>query len=137
MAHHGDARFAESFYFGKDLHAALELDGLRARLEQHTGVGDRVLRRLVGVVGKIAHDQRPGLGAGHGGDMMPDLVQSHLRRVGITENDHAHRIAHENQRHTRFIKQPRRRIIVSRQRRNIFAARPGLGNPFGRDFFHD
>ena len=135
VAHDGDAGPAQRDDFRHDRDAALELHRLRAGLDEHARVGHRGLGRLVGVIGKIGDDERPGLRARDGGDMMADLLERHLGRVRITEHDHADRIADEDQRHARLVEQPRGGVIVARSARELSRRAPWPGRIHsGRDF---
>ena len=69
--------------------AAFQFHRLRAGLDQAPRVRDRLLRRVVGADGKIGHEQRPLHPARRGPGVMQHFLERHLRRVGITEHDHA------------------------------------------------
>ena len=134
VAHDGDAGIAHGANLRHDLNAAFQLDRLGARQGEEVGIGDRIGGGLVGVIRQIGHDKRTGFGTGNGGDMVPHLGERNLCRVGITEDDHADRIAHQNERHAGLVEQSRGRIIVGGQRRDFLAARLGRANPVGGDF---
>ena len=59
----------------------------------------------------------------------------YMRRVRITQNHHAERITDENERNARLVEQFRHGKIISRERRNIFAAIFHRANRFDGVFF--
>ena len=52
--------------------------------------------------------------------MMLHFGHGDQRGIGITQNHHAKRIAHQDQWNTGFIEQLRRREIIGRQGRNLW-----------------
>src|ERR1051325_3343919 len=53
---------------------------------------------------------------------MQHFVQRYIRRIVVTEDHHAYRVAHENDVDATLIEQARSRIIVRRQRRDLLTA---------------
>jgi hypothetical protein len=58
--------------------------------------------------------------------MVFHIFHCHQRRVRVSENQHSHCITDVNEWHIGLIEQLRRRIIVSRQRRDPLLAFHGL-----------
>jgi hypothetical protein len=85
---------------------------------QATSALDREFRAIVGVDGEIGRDQRRRGAASDRAGMMEDIVDLHVRRVGIAEYCHSKRIPDQEQIETRFIKDPCRSEVIGGQRAN-------------------
>src|ERR1051325_4638972 len=66
--------------------------------------------------------------------MVFDFVHGHVRSIGIAEDDHSKRVAHENQRKARFVEQAGHRKIIGCQGGDFLAARLHTANGVSRDF---
>ena len=95
----------------------------RAGGNQSSCIRHRVVNCLITFERQIAAEQRIRFRARGGADVMLHFRHRDMRRVRITEHDHAERIADEQKWHARFIEQFRHRKIISRERGNFFAAR--------------
>ena len=113
--------------------AAFQLHGLRACFDQETSVGHGLLRCGVGFEGEIGHDQRAAHGAGHRTRVMPHVGNRHRGGVRVAEDDHAERVSHEDDIDTAFIEEARRRVVISRERGDLFTARFHSGQSLAMD----
>ena len=66
--------------------------------------------------------------------MMLHFRHRYMRRVRITQHDHAERIADKNQRNARLIEQLRHRKIIRRERGDFLAATFHRADRFHGDF---
>ncbi len=117
-----------------DFAPAFGLHKFRPGRDQPSGIGHRLVRRLVTSERQVRPEQGARFRAGGGADMMLHLRHRHVRGVRIAEHDHAQRIADENQRNARLVEQLRHRKIIGRERGDLFAARFHGADGFGGDF---
>ena len=97
MAHHRHLGVDEGLHHVDPLAAPLQLHRLGPGPDQSGGVAHRVLDRdVVAHPRHVAHDQRPGLGPGHGGDVVGHVVDGDLQSVVVAEDDHGEAVADED-----------------------------------------
>ena len=136
MRNDGDAALNDGLDLRDVRAASLQLHRLGAGLRQDARAGDRLFGRRVGRNGQIGDDHRALHRARHGAGVMPHVLQRHQRRVRIAEHHHAERIADQHEIDSALIQQPRRGIIIGRERCDLFSAalhRVKGGDPFSTE----
>ncbi len=113
---------------------ALGLHKLRAGGNEPFCILHRRRNASVTAIRQVRAKQCARSGAGGGADVMFHLSHRHMRRVRITEHDHAQRIADEDERYARLVEQLCHRKIVGGERGDFFAARFHGANGINRDF---
>ena len=110
--------------------AAFEFHGISSGCHEPAGGFERLPRGAVGVDGEIGDDEGLGFRPCDGLQMVEDVVEGDVRGVGKTEDDHAQRVADEEDIDPRFIEQAGHRIVVAGERgegRGTFPAGDGGG----------
>jgi hypothetical protein len=115
----------------------LELDALESPVLDHLPRAlDRLRRRdLIAHERHVADEVRALEPASDRAPVVADVVERHGERVGKPLDDHAERVAHENDVHPRFVDEARHREIVGRDHRHgrcaethLSAAKLGRGH---------
>ena len=132
MAHDRDLGVEEGFDDGEALAASLDLDRRAPTLgHQAAGVAHGVAQaRVVAQPGHVAHHQRAGTDPVDGGRVVDDVVDRHLEGRLVAEDDHAERVADEDQVGPTGIGHAGRRDVVRSHHRETAAA-------LGRDDLRD
>src|SRR5690606_3318272 len=123
VSHHRDSQLDQPPNAWDDGGTPLELHRLGARLLQKaTGCLNSLLRGSIGEKRHIADDERALAPTDHGFGVVEHVVEGHMERRRVAENDIAQRVTHEYDWDARAIGDLCRRIIVRGDHRDPLAA---------------
>ena len=137
VPHDGNARADDGAHRVRAFAPAFEFDRLHARLLQEASrVADGFIHvRLVGHERHVADQQRGLCAARHRAAVMEHLLHRDGQGVGVTQHDHAERIADEDGVHARRVHGERGGIVVGGEHGDGLAARLLLAERERRHFF--
>src|SRR5689334_10734735 len=95
MTHEWNALSNDGAHLRKNFPTAFRFYEFSSSRYETTRICDGLLRRFVAAIGQIASEQCLRFRSGGGTHVMLDLLHGHVRRIRITEHDHAERIPYE------------------------------------------
>ena len=135
MPHHRHLGVDHRAYLILDPNAAFEFHRLGTPfLNEATGVQDRVARADAKAQERqIRHEQRLRVRTTHRAGVVHHVIQRHLCRVRIAQNNHPQAVAHQDDIHIGIIHEPCRGVVIRGDGGDLLPAlaRPNDG---GRDF---
>src|ERR1700736_1522861 len=76
---------------------AFQFDRVSTCINQASGALDSEIRAIIAVNREVSHDERSGHAARDCSCVMDDVLNLHVRRVGVTEHRHSKRITNQDQ----------------------------------------